>query len=214
MGEPRRVIAGAIATSAERATTTSVGIRRRHRPLTGTAGVLLFACMFLPAVRGCGDAYVTPLDAPPFLPPYLYGLVFALVALARTRRHLAAGVLALRVLAATIAFSGFVMVMVAPTIGIIELSVGTVLIAAIGTREATETRVALSVVVLGAIATLWFALWCGTGRVLLGVELSLVSSLALLNGGLVWLAETVHGPRSNLPTAFARVRRSVLRSRR
>jgi len=69
-------------------------------------------------------------------------------------------------------------------------------------------------VVLGAIASLWFALWCGTGRVLLGVELSLVSSVALLTGGLVWLAESVPRPGANLPPAFARAPRAVLRSRR
>jgi len=39
--------------------------------------------MFLPAMKGCGTTPLSPLDVPPFLPPYLFGLVLAVIAATR-----------------------------------------------------------------------------------------------------------------------------------
>ena len=49
---------------------------RRHRRVTALSGILLFACLFLPAVDACGP--VMPYQLPPVVPPYVLGLVFAL----------------------------------------------------------------------------------------------------------------------------------------
>jgi hypothetical protein len=202
MGDFSSEIAGAIEPPPSRVVPT-IGTRR-HRPLTGTAGLLLFVCMFMPALKGCSSTPVLPLDVPPFLPPYLYGLVFAIVALARTHQGLAAGVLALRVLGATVAFSGFVVFLVAPAVGIVELTVGLGLLAAIGSRGSSEARIALSVVVMGLVCTSWFALWAMAPDALLGVHLSLASSSGMLLGGLVWTFELWRQPPGNVPTAIVR----------
>src|SRR5262252_1376913 len=87
-----------LATAVEPLQPCVTGVRvRRHRRVTGLSGILLFACLFLPAVDACGA--VQPYELPPLAPPYLYGLVFAMIAVARTPRGLAQGIAALRGLA-------------------------------------------------------------------------------------------------------------------
>lgn len=179
------------------------GSQRRHRPLTGTAGILLFACMFLPAMKGCGDTTVMPLELPPFLPPYLYGLLFAFAAQARTRRSIAASVALLRVLATLVACSGFVVFLVAPSVGIVELSVGVVLVATAGGRGYSERRLAWTATLMGAVCLLWFGMWSLTTDALAGVYLSLASSAALFAGGLVWSFEVARWPGGTHAPAFA-----------
>ena len=204
MRDHANAAAGAVDRSGERPG-PAIG-RRRHRLLTGTAGILLCACMFVPAMQGCGATPVRPVDVPPFLPPYVFGFVVALVARARSRRGLASGVLALRVLATLVAFAGFVVFLVAPAVGIVELTVGLALIAAIGTAGVSEARVALTTIVMGAVCTLWFGLWSLTSDALLGVQLSLGCSVGLLLGGGVWLGEVLVQPAVILPAAVLRRR--------
>ena len=175
--------------------------RRRHRPLTGTAGILLFVCMFLPALRGCGSSHVVPLELPPFLPPYLYGLVFAVCVHARSQRAVIASILALRLLATLVALAGFTVFLVAPAVGIVELALGAVLILAVGGRGYSEQRMALTAVILGLVCTLWFGMWSLSENALVGVHLSLASSLALLVGGVTWHLDILRYPRSGLPVA-------------
>ena len=176
---------------------------RRHRPLTGTSGVLLFACMFLPAVKGCSSPIV-PLELPPFVPPYLFGLVFAWLALSRTRRALAAGGFVLRMVALGVVLAGIALVLIAPTVGVIEVAVGLVLVATIGGRPGSERRIAVSGVVIGAVCTVWFGLWTATPDALLGVYLSLASSVGLLVGSVVWVTEVLLRPPSLVPRAAVR----------
>ncbi|CAN5904081.1 hypothetical protein BH11MYX3_BH11MYX3_19690 [soil metagenome] len=176
---------------------------RRHRPLTGTAGLLLFLCMFMPALKGCGESTVVPLELPPFLPPYLYGLVFACAALARSQRGVMTSVVALRVVATLVTCAGFVVFLIAPAVGIVELFLGVVLIAAVGGRGYAEQRVALTSLIMGAVCTLWFAMWSLTEGALLGVHLSLLSSIGLLAGGAVWYVELWRRRASTVPVAIA-----------
>ncbi len=176
---------------------------RRHRPLTGTAGILLFLCMFMPALKGCGETTVLPLELPPFLPPYLYGLVFAFAALARSQRGVMASVVALRVLATLVTCAGFVVFLVAPAIGIVELFLGVVLVAAVGGRGYAEQRIALTALIMGAVCSLWFAIWTLTDSALLGVHLSLASSVGLVLGGGVWCLELRRRRVSTVPVAIA-----------
>jgi hypothetical protein len=163
--------------------------RRRHRGITGPAGLLLFVCMFLPAVKGCHEP-VYPMAMPMFWHPYIYGLVIALGTATVTVRHLHYTVLALRIVAwLTIIGSAF-LIAVAGSVALAELVVGVLMLAAIGKRGCSERRVAVTTIALGAVSLLWFGLWVVTPDALVGVYVSVLASGGLLVGGLVWLAET------------------------
>jgi hypothetical protein len=178
--------------------------RRRHRRITGPAGLLLFACMFVPAVRGCHEP-IYPIETPMFLPPYLYGLAFACGALALTRRGLRAAILAVRAITVLTILGSIVLSALAPAIGLVELLAAAVVVLAIW-GDVTERRAATAMALIGAICTVWFAAWTSTPEALIGVELSLVASLGLLFGGLWWLGEAVGKPPIDVPRAVARRR--------
>lgn len=175
---------------------------RVHRRLCGLSGILLFACMFLPAVRGCHGP-LTPLQVPPFLPPYLYGLVFALIAMSRTSRGLSYGAIALRVLAGLVVLGSTVLVVIVPPIGIVELIAGIILLATVGLSQPTETRVAATGIVIGLVSIVWFGIWSVGADALIGVYLSLASSIGLFAGCLAWLRALVVRPPVDMPRAIA-----------
>lgn len=172
----------------------------RHRRLTGLSGILLFACMFLPAVKGCHEP-VIPYQVPPLLPPYLYGLVFALLAMAPTPRGLQRARVALRVLGTLVVFASIVLLVVAPPVGVIELLIGTVLLVTVLSTGAIEPHIAACGVEIAVVSVLWFGAWSVTEDALLGVTLSLVSSVGLLVGCLAWLREATSRPVVEMPRA-------------
>lgn len=175
---------------------------RRHRSVTGLSGILLFACLFLPAVDACGA--VRPYELPPLAPPYVYGLVFALIALSRTPRALAHGVVALRVLAVLVMVSGTLVIAIVPEVGLPEVAVGIVLLLTIGVARTTEHRVAATVIALALVSVLWFTLWSVEDTALPGVYLSLASAGGLLLGGVLWWRELAARPPVAVPAAVAR----------
>ena len=173
---------------------------RRHRRLTGLSGILLFACMFLPAVKGC-NAPVMPYEVPPFLPPYLYGLVFALVAMSRTTRGVQLGYTVLRVLAALVVLGSIVLVIIAPPVGILELLIGTVLLVTVAPGDNLERQIATSGIEVAGVSVLWFAAWSTSQDALLGVYLSLASAVGLLFGCVAWLRALASRPLVDMPRA-------------
>ena len=162
--------------------------RRRHRRLTAPAGVLLFACLFLPAVRGC-EAPVYPLEMPMFAPPYFYGMALACAALATTARTLRVAITALRVVTLAAVAGSVMLIVVSPGLGIVEVAATAALLATIGVGGYSERRAALLATVVGAICTLWFGLWASSRDAMIGVYLSTVGAVGLLTGGLVWLGD-------------------------
>lgn len=180
---------------------------RRHRRVTALSGILLFSCLFLPAVDACGP--VLPYELPPVAPPYVLGLVFALIAIAQTDRGLRGGILALRAVAAIAAAAGVVVIPVVPEIGVPELAVGVVLLLVVGLWRTTEPRVAAAALLVGAVSALWFGLWCLDDGALIGVYLSLASSVGLVLGAVLWRRELADRPPVDVPPAVARSRDSL-----
>jgi hypothetical protein len=159
--------------------------------------------MFLPAMKGCDHA-LRPVDVPVFLPPYIYGLVFAWLAIAYAPRALAWAALALRVLAIGVVVGAGVVFLEAPPVGVIGLFVGGVLLAIIRLSGASEARIASTGAVAAALSALWFGLLALTPDALIGVYLGLASALGLLASCLGWLRQLACAPRALGGDIFAR----------
>lgn len=182
----------------------SAGARRRHRPLTGMAGVALAASMFLPMMRGCEAGAITRIELPAFWAPYAYGLVFAIFALARGPRMLTLGVAVLRALGWLVVAAGVLTLLSTPPVGVIEIVLGVFLVGAVGWAGTSEPRMASTAVVIGAISAAWFALWSASPDALLGTYVALASAGALFVGGLWWLVELAWQPHARMPAAMLR----------
>jgi hypothetical protein len=153
------------------------------------AGLLLFGCLFLPAVKGCGDQPVYPLEVPYLWHPYVYGAVIAYAAFASTQRSLRRATLALRSLAWLVFCGSVILTATSFVFGIVLLGIGAILLAVIGTRGVSEKRIAITGIVVSVMSLLWFGLWCGSSDALIGVYMSLGASIFLLAGSLQWLSE-------------------------
>ena len=181
--------------------------KRRHRRITGPSGLLLFICLFLPAVKGCGEP-VYPLELPELIHPYLFGLVLAGGASVLTIRGMRKTISALRLLAWLTIAGACVLAVMVPGMAIIELVLGFILLAAIGQRGYSEKRAAITTIVVGLLSTLWFGAWAVSPDALIGVYLSTLGSVGLLVGGLVWLSETAYDSAHgwNQPDGIPRAR--------
>ena len=177
---------------------------RRHRRVTALSGILLFACMFLPAIDACGP--VLPYELPPVVPPYVLGLVFALIAIAQTERGLRCGIVALRAVSVITVAAGVAVMPIVPEIGIPEAVLGVALLGVIGPWRTSEPRVAAAALVVGAVSALWFGLWCLDDGALIGVYLSVASSAGLLLGAVMWRGELADRSPVDAPAAVARRR--------
>ncbi len=162
---------------------------RRHRRTSIPACGILFLCMFLPAVEGCGDQPVYPLDVPYFWHPYLYGAVLGYAALSTTHRHLRRATFAIRSLAWGLLAASVLLTVTSFAFGVVLLGISVILLAVIGTRGVSEKRIAVTGIAVSVMSLLWFGLWSGSPDALIGVYASLAASICLLAGSLQWLSE-------------------------
>lgn len=185
---------------------------RRHRGLTGSSGLVLFVCLFLPAVKAC-DSPVYPITVPWAWHPYLFGLVFGLGVWATTSRGVRRMILGLRVVAYLAAAGAAVLTaVVAPDGKAQEMlfiagpfgAIAAALLAAIGVRGYSERRAAATAIAVGAGAAVWFGLWVADGGALVGAYISLGAALGLAAGGLRWLGDIARDRPEPVPGAVAR----------
>jgi hypothetical protein len=162
--------------------------RRTHRPFTSISGLLLFACLFLPAVKACGTP-TYPYEIPAFTPPYAFGLVFALVALARTAGGVVLATLGLRIVIGLLFAGGVIMVADVAAIGFALIGLALVFFGILVGRTVPERRVAILCIVANSLWAVWFVLWCTDRGAMVGVYLGLLTSLALVVSGVVWLGD-------------------------
>jgi hypothetical protein len=174
--------------------------RRRYRPLLGVSGVVLFVCLFLPALRVCSHDD-TPAQYPMLWPPHVFGLVFAVCSLVTSDRVRLA-------LARTLAYlcvAGMLLLMAYSfLLGGIELVLALVIAFGFGT-DRREIGLAHGAIVVGMVSTGWFALLASSSDALYGSTLSLCASLALLAAGFIWRGDIAADPPvPPIPRAIAR----------
>lgn len=188
--------------------------KRRHRLISAPSGLVLFVCLFLPAVKSC-DKPVYPLELPPVWPPYVLGLLIAITVLVRGR-GLRAMILALRivllvtiggiaVLALVVLVEGRAhnLIPFAALAGMVAL-----LLAITRLRGRDELAGARAVIATGVLGITWFGLWTvgDADEVLYGIYVSVAASFGLFLGGIEWRREILrdHEPAPSLPSAVVR----------
>lgn len=185
---------------------------RRQRKLAAPSGLILLACLFLPAVKGCSEP-IYPIEVPIFWTPYVLGGLVAALALARRLgpvRVLTTIVLVLVVLTG----GGFGLVVGWTSRGddiavlvCIGLWVASVVYAVLVQRGGDpEERAARAVLGAGILCTPWFALWAFDPDGLIGVRVSLAASIGLIIAGAEWRREVARARAISHPVPPARAR--------
>jgi hypothetical protein len=173
--------------------------RRLHRWLTCPSGAVVFACLFLPAVRVC-NAPAYPYEVIGVQTPYVLGLLAALVAAARSRRVVAALVIAIRGLVWVTNLGWAVaLVVVAVSDGepvplLAWLAVTGVLIALFGWRGTDERAAARVTIAAGVSALVWFGIFLFDPGAMYGTYTGAVAASVLLIGGLEWRRQVIRDP--------------------
>jgi len=175
---------------------------RPHRPLLGVSGVVLFVCLFLPAIHPCSHDE-TPLEYPFAWAPYFYGLALAVCAVIGPRLvRLAAHVL--RVTTVLFFAGALVLFSFAPGVGSVELTVAGVLWWTLGSGV-RERRLAAMTITFAVMSTAWFLFWMVMGGTLWGLWLSFAASIAIGFAGARWFHEIGEVPdEPRVPVAVAR----------
>jgi len=169
--------------------------QRRHRWLTASSGWLLFACMFLPAWRPCATAEPLPIALVPYAwPPYVVGLMIALVASARVRGVIEArGALLLALVRfVAIAVAGFALVSLLDDGVMIETAVAvkiSTVIALLVPWRGTEAAIATTSVVTAAGIAVFTALVARDPLAVWGAFVGVGAACVLLVGCVWWWIE-------------------------
>ncbi len=172
------------------------------RSFTAIPGVVLIVCLFLPAMRVCGDP-TAPITFPPCYVAYLGGVGVVVMALARGRRMLKFGA-ALPPTLAVLTVGGCLMChkATAPVVAIATLWFAVMVPWSIARRMPSDRAVAFIALMQGLGSTAWATLLVTDKDGLWGASVTLVAGIALVIGAAAWLDEVAHAP--NLPRAIVR----------
>ena len=178
--------------------------RYRHRPVLGASGIVMFVCLFLPAMRTC-DHPDYPLDHfPYFTAPYFLGLAIATFAFVVGPRTLALAFAVTRALLAAVLVGALSMVVEAPVFAIFEVCIALGFIAIVGVRRRDEHALSIFAVALGAAETCWFLMVAAPPDGMIGGQLALVAGIGTMLGGMLWGGNDVTAPLLEPPSAVAR----------
>jgi hypothetical protein len=172
------------------------------RSFTAIPGVVLIVCLFLPAMRVCGNP-TAPITFPPCYVVYLGGVGVVAMALARGRRMLKFGA-ALSPTLAVLTVGGCLMCHreAAPLVAIVTLWFAVVVPCAIVRRTPSERALAIIALMQGLGSTAWATLLVTDKDGMWGADLTLAAGIALVIGAAVWLDAVAHTP--DLPRAIVR----------
>jgi hypothetical protein len=183
------------------------------RHVIACSGVLL-ALAAIGVVRDI-PALMSPAILVIGLTPCLCGVAFA--AIPWGPRGLRLGGVVLRGIAIAIAVSGLAVMFVYPALGILELLLGMLALAAVGAHPMTARRAAGLATACGAIGSIWFVVTATFPLVWPGASLvAAAASIGLVLGGVLWAAAPVASPlpRAVISSAHAPIARASGRLRR
>jgi hypothetical protein len=172
------------------------GPRRRHRLITAPSGLVLFVCLFLPAVEVCGSP-TYPIEVWPLATPYLLGLLVGILALVTGPRAVAGLVLAVRAVI-WVTVVGWTVYLVGLAVterddfvlpGLVWLFVGVSMVWMFGRGRRDEAAAARVTIATAVVCCVWFGLFCFDPGSLFGIYLSATAAVGLLIGGLEWRRE-------------------------
>jgi hypothetical protein len=172
------------------------------RSFTAIPGVVLIVCLFLPAMRVCGDP-TAPITFPPCYVAYVGGVGVIAMALARGRRMLKFGA-ALPPTLAVLTVGGCLMCnkATAPFVAIATLWSAVMVPWAIVRRMPSERAMAMIALMQGLGSTAWATLLVTDEAGMWGADVTLVAGIALVIGAAAWLDAVAHRP--DLPSAIVR----------
>ncbi|HEY1814606.1 MAG TPA: hypothetical protein VGG74_19780 [Kofleriaceae bacterium] len=177
------------------------------RTFAAIPSVVLVICLFLPALRVCGDP-TTPITCPPVYAPYFGALGIALVALVRRGGLVKLGA-AFTVVLDVVTVGGIGALVVEDAHSLLWIPVACATLAAVFVAVSSIVRatpsdraLATIAIVHGVATTIWATVLAFDPDGMWGAHVTLFAALALTVTSIVWLRE--HADEPPLPPAIVR----------
>jgi hypothetical protein len=178
------------------------------RTFAAIPSIVLVICVFLPALRVCGDP-TAPIAFPPCYAAYFGGLGIALVALARRRALVKLGasisiVLAIVTVGGTAALCVQDVALAAIALAAIALLLAIFAVRAIVRSTPRDGWLAVIALLQGVGSTIWAVVLAFDKNAMWGATVTLFAALGLVVAALAWLREHAAMDDPPLPAATLR----------